>query len=180
MDVIVLDGPTGAGKSLLLRFIGGTNFDGISAIRKLTTREKRAVSDDDHIFVDSIPDSPEYLKYADVGSLYAVDLKEISALLSEGIVPALVCSDMVAINALRERYEVKTIFVYRPMSSQAVRDLMALRGVSTAGKVEDRLNELATLPKRYTERILLYDHVLLNIGSVEDLEAQLERVLALA
>jgi len=178
LDLIVLDGPTGAGKSLLLQCLDGAKFDGICAIKKLTTRQKRDVSEEDHIFVDSIPESADYLTYADVGSLYAVDLTKISALLSKGLVPALVCSDTIAIKALRERYQVKTIFVYRPMSSQAVRDLMAHRGVFIAGKVEDRIEELAKLPKRYTERILLYDHVLLNIGSVEDLEAQLERVLA--
>lgn len=177
LEVLVLDGPTGSGKSVLLNHVRTTKSERFHAIRKLSTREQRGAFDEDHYFVSSIPDSNRYLRYHDVGAKYAIDLDEIEILHTRRLIPALICTHTKTIEELKDRFCTKSVFIYRPMSEQEISALMTLRGVTSPSRIKERLSELADLAGRYTERILLYDHVVLNIGTKKDMFSQLDVIL---
>ncbi|MCA9367615.1 hypothetical protein KC887_05150 [Candidatus Kaiserbacteria bacterium] len=177
MELLIIDGPTGSGKSALLQHVREAESLPFCVVKKLTTRQKRDVTDDDHLFVGRIPDDSRYLKYEDVGATYAIDIDELRRVTSQKKIPVVVCTSANVIRELRECFDVRTLFVYRHFDERTLDDLMMKRGVVDQAKIAERLSELETLAERYTDRILLYDHVILNIGAIEFLYFQFDRVL---
>lgn len=180
MELLIIDGPTGSGKSALLQHVRETKRQSLCAPKKLTTRQRRDAFDNDHRFVDRISSDNRYLVYEDVGATYAIDLEEVKQFRSQKKIPVIICTNTNAIRRLKKYFEAKTIFVYRHFDEETVSDLMMARGVTNPENIAERLHELSTLTERYSERILLYDHVILNIGKLELLFSQFDRILRAA
>ncbi len=175
-EVLVIDGPTGAGKSTLLRYIRQTKSDRFRIVKKLTTRDRRARGDDDHRFVANIPNSDELLAYRDVGASYAIDLGEIEKLRAKSLIATFVCTHTGVLAELKKRYRTLAVYVHRPTDEETLRRLMLRRGVTADANIEQRLAELAELAGRYSDRIMLYDHVILNIWSIDVALIQIDKI----
>jgi len=177
-DLFIFDGATGAGKSTLLELLRNEYSKRILVGTKLTTRKRRNDDNDwEFRFVAQVPDA--HLKYSfhSVGHEYALDIDALGRARSAGLVYAISCVDRQIVQRLRSDFSTVAVYVYRPWKENDFEALLATRGISEPKDVHLRMTEIATVSREYLEKVDLYDHVILNIGSEADVRAQLVRVM---
>lgn len=179
-QILLFDGATGAGKSFLLEFLRKEYEEKILVGTKLTTRQKR-ISDNEweFRFVKRILEPHSRYSYSSVGNQYAIDDDELKSAIDRGLVYAVSCVDRRTIETLKADFITVTIYLYRSWTAKDLEALLASRGTSDRPDSELRREEVLKLASQYMDKIELYDHVLLNVGSQKDLFEQLIRILIL-
>ena len=176
--VIIVDGVTGTGKSALLQFIRREYSNAAHVGTKISDRPERA--DDatwEYRFVEQIPPHFAATTYSSVGNRYAIDTDELSEVVGLGRTYVTTCAHYGVIESLRQRFTVAVVYIYRPLTSNDVRELMEHRGVVNGNAVAQRVEEIERLPDDYAAGISVYDFVLLNVGTVAQFQNQARALL---
>jgi len=177
-QLVLFDGATGAGKTSLLTYLREAYTSRVFVGSKLTTRRRRITDNAWEMrFVERIPD--EYLNdsFVSVGHQYAVDRNQLLTTISRHLVYAISCVDRWLIEDLCSHFHTVTIYVYRSWSAVEMEAFLAARAASDSTDTALRRDEIKSVMAHYLPRITLYNHVILNIGSMADLNEQLAQIL---
>ena len=186
--VITLTGPSGAGKSTLIREILKCNnaiFNPV-VIPKYTTRPPRQNEINtekdviETISIEKLPISCD-LVYEQYGVRYGLELSTIYQVLSEHNSPIVILNDVRAVEDIRMLFGpiVCSIFLFRESPSFAKhKELAIARGADDEESARTRFEKAQGIYRIYIENIHLFDHVILNHGSRDDLLAQIEKVVS--
>lgn len=177
--VITLTGPSGAGKSTTLFNLLGLEDDSFKPkmIPKYTTRNPH---DDDHgevICVQSIPEECD-LMYVQYGVLYGLDFRAILEPISKGKSPIVILNDVRAVEDVRMRLGglVRSVFIFREEPTMEVfQQLASVKG--NREEAEQRYYKSLAIYRIYIENITLFDHVIVNSGTFDDLKAQARQIV---
>jgi len=181
IQLLLLSGATGSGKSTILALLRSRFLGSVYVGRKYTTRARRnsdCAWEARH--VDSLPHDHSLLAFEDVGAQYAVALREAAAAVDRGLVYAISCSDQVVRQALKNRYRACHLFVYRDWSRTggSFGRLLDDRGVQRQDDRLHRWKEHAHVPDHLLQAEQDIDEVLLNVGTIEQLGLQFLRTLS--
>lgn len=178
VQLILFDGATGAGKSSALKHLRDKYSERVLVVGKLTTRPRR-VSDNDweFRFVTHIPERYSPYLFTSVGNQYAIDRDELLQAATQGFTSAISCVDRRTIEILKSDFPTVAIYIYRSWTADDLQALLAARGASHGLDAQLRRNEMDSIVTHYLQKIELYDHVLLNIGSKMDMIEQLSKIL---
>jgi guanylate kinase len=177
-QVIVFDGPTGAGKSVLLAWLHDEYRQAVLVGKKLTTRNKRLDDAEwEFEFVHKLPEVSSVYRFESVGNEYAVKSDDIRQAVAQNLTYAISCVDRGTIDRLRSEFNTVLIYVYRSISFDDREHVLQSRCFGSLSELELRRAELATIITSYGERITDYDHVILNIGSKSQMLRQLSNIL---
>lgn len=178
--VITITGPSRAGKSTTVDRLQRLENDTFKPklVHKYTTRRPRKDDEDDEVrFAGAkLPDGCDLI-YEQYGSRYGLDSRKLVECLTKGQSPIVILNDVRAVedvrNAFRER--VRSIFIFRhdPLSEEYREELINSRG--EAGEV--RFRKAQAIYRIYIENIHLFDHVIVNSGTFEELEIQVKQVV---
>lgn len=178
-QVILLDGVSGVGKSMFLNFIKENYEEQLFVGAKLTTRKRRESDNDwEFKFLEEITSSHDF-SFQSVGNVYAINHKEIEENTCNGFAYVVSCTDKVTSEKIIKKYATVVIYIYRKFSIDEFNALILKKDSKGKTKIEDRVNEFAEVSSLYFENIDLYDHVILNIDSIETALNQLRKILSL-
>jgi guanylate kinase len=178
--VITITGPSRAGKSKTVDYFEQFTSKGFrpELIRKYTTRDAR--KDDRDCIAGRDRDeirSRCNLVYEQYGEWYGLNLQTLIDRLVEGKSPIVILNDVRAVEDVRNmfRERVRSIFIFRrdPLSPEYRQDLIKSRG-QEAGEI--RFEKARTIYRIYIENIHLFDHVIINSGTREELETQVKQI----
>lgn len=177
--MIFIDGGTGAGKTSLLKHLRAEYSQSVLVGTKLTTRPKRNTDNEwEFRFVNQIPEQYSKYTFTSVGYQYAIDENELLSTIKSGLVYAVICGDRRVIEALLALHAVG-LYVYRAWTVPEFEALLASRGTLDPSEAQFRRDELSSTSGQYVEKVVFYNHVLLNLGSEPDLINQLSAILRL-
>lgn len=179
-QVITITGPSRAGKSTAIRYLlacANSDFRP-KLVSKFTTRGRRTDDQDDEVrCVPEIPDQCD-LVYEQYGVRYGLELHTIFDLIAQGNSPIVVLNDVRAVEDVRLAWGelARSLFIFRQdLSSEAYYEaLKASRGPEDA---RPRFDKALTIFRIYIENISLFDHVIINSGSFEELETQVKQIV---
>ena len=178
--VITLTGPSRAGKSTTIRYILAYANESFSPqlVPKYTTRPRRGDDNDDEVVcVEGVPDQCD-LVYELYGVRYGLETRAISDLIDKGQSPIVVLNDVRVVEDVRTIFSklVRSVFISRDNLSdeQYKKELIESRG-EKAGEI--RFEKARTIYRIYIENIHLFDHVIINSGTLEELELQAQRIV---
>lgn len=178
-QLLLLDGATGAGKSSLLNYLREEYSRGVFVGSKLTTRPKRIGDNDwEFGFVTEIPERNAAYSFNSVGNRYAVNQDELSHTISRGLTYGITCVNRTTMEALKSDFDTLLIYVYRLWTAADLEGLLVSRGDTDGSASGLRRDEVASIASQYLEKIELYDHVLLNVGSKTNLLDQFSAILS--
>jgi len=145
-------------------------------IRKHTTRPPREDDKDDEVQCGGI--TPECdLVYEQYGERYGLESRTLFEAIAAGQSPIVILNDVRAVEDVRDffRERVRSIFIFRhdPASEEYHRELIESRG--EAGEV--RFKKAQTIYRIYIENIHLFDHVIINSGTLEELDTQVRQIV---
>lgn len=180
--VITITGPSGSGKSTTLSYLlayEDLNFSPVM-VPKYTTRPPHAGDFGEVIHKDPIPDGCD-LVYEQYGVRYGLELRTIFAHLTDGFSPIIILNDIRAVEDVRNCWRglVRSLFIFRKSPSrEQYNELARIRGVSKEKESpEVRYQKAKALYRIYIENIPLFDHVILNSGTFNELKAQVEQIV---
>jgi guanylate kinase len=177
-QVLLLDGATGTGKSLVLQYLRDEYRATVHVGAKFTTRKRRAGDNDwEFKFVESIPDSSRQYSYSSVGNEYAVDPVDLATAARHGKLYATTCVDPSILRRIAADFRTIVVYCYRPMTAAGLLALLATRGTRDPEEVEHRRKEVESVVADYQRRIALYNHVLLNLEGHHQLRDQVSSLL---
>ena len=112
-NIITLTGPSGSGKSVILKMIEATNSS-YHILPKYTTRTRRKDDDKSIINVDKLPENCDY-RYVQYGEEYGFSSEEIFNYLINGKKPIVVVNDENVIEQLHQKYgnSIQSYFIHR-------------------------------------------------------------------
>lgn len=179
-QLIILDGATGSGKSSLLEHLHENYTQAVLVGAKLTTRKKRLADNDwEFRFTSRIPKQYERYSFSSVGNQYAVNVDEFQNAIQSRLTYAISCVDRRTSKLLSSRFSTVAIYVYRSWTQEELEALFQIRGTSCRLESELRREEIASIAKEYYDKIDIYDHVILNVGSRQEMIKQLAKILRL-
>jgi guanylate kinase len=179
--VITITGPSGAGKSTTVQYLlalADRNFRP-ALVPKYTTRSPRDDDRGEVICADAIPEECD-LVYELYAVRYGLQLSTVFDLIMKGLSPVIILNDIRAVEDVRNSWRglVRSVFIYREVPSLAkYRALVEKRGVKNEMESMLRYQKAQAIYRLYIENIHLFDHVILNSGSFEDLEAQVKQIV---
>lgn len=115
--------------------------------------------------------------FTSIGNRYAIDVNELMSAREAGLTYSVSCVDTEMARRLVQQFETTVVFIYRPVNPVELQALLRQHGAEDAADVEHRFVEAKAVLQKYTESLLLYDYVLLNIGSKTYFEMQARSVL---
>jgi guanylate kinase len=178
-NIILLDGISGVGKSMILDFLKSKYKNKIFVGTKLTNRKRRESDNNwEFEFVENIPSNYE-LSFPSVGNLYAINNQEIERKITDGFTYVISCTDRTTIQKVQSRYKTIVIYIYRNFTIDDFSNLVLKKDTKSYTAIKNRTQEFADLSSGYLENIDLYDHVILNINSIENALKQLSKILSL-
>jgi len=177
--VITITGPSRAGKSTTVDYLLGHTTQNFRPrlVWKYTTRDPReGDTDNETRCVESIPSKCD-LVYEQYGERYGLESRILFEAIADGQSPVVILNDVRTVEDVRNffRERVRSIFIFRqdPSSSEYRQELMKSRG--KAGKV--RFEKAKTIYRIYIENVHLFDHVIINSGTFEELEVQVGQIV---
>lgn len=177
-ELVLIDGSTGSGKSTILDYLRNTYSQVFYVGSKYTTRDKRVGDNSwEFKFVDEIPESYKKFSFGSVGKYYAVDFDEIKSAVKNEKTYVITCVDKATQMALGTYFRTIVIYVYRNWSVKDLDELFSSRA-SSKEDAKIRRDEVDSIPIEYMEKIENYKHVILNVGTKENLYKQLAKILA--
>lgn len=185
--VITITGPSGAGKSTTLRFLEncGNRVFRPEMVPKYTTRPPHEDDEGEVICVEHLPAQCD-LVYEQYGDRYGLELRDIFDLVAEGKSPIVILNDVRAVEDVRNTLGglVRSIFVFMESPTlERFKKLARTKGLlDEEGKIskedlELRLGKAQALYRIYIENIHLFDHVIINCGSFDDLDLQVKQIV---
>ena len=179
-QLLLLDGSTGAGKSLLLRYLREEYSKSVFVGKKFTTRKKRlGDSDWEFSFLPTIPDRHSSYSFQSVDNNYAVNIEEARYAVANGFTYVISCTDRPVTEKLRSEFGTLVVYVYRTLTSSDLEMIFNSRGLFASKESELRRDEVSSVAVRYLQQLEIYDHVVLNISSELSAKAQLSTILSL-
>ena len=176
--LFLLAGPTGSGKSTLLEFVKDNYASSIHVGTKFTDRPRRVTDRDwEFNFVERIPSHLQEYAYTAVGRHYAIDISELRSTIKSNLSYLVTCTDPDTIRLLRKAFPAVVVFIYRPLGVREFKQLMARRQVTTDEDLRARQAEVESALTDYARNIGLYTYVVLNTGTLQDLESQATALL---
>jgi len=177
-QLLLLDGPSGSGKSSVLEHLRDRFTHAIHVGRKFTSRSPRPDDNSwEFDFVQSVPIRDGLIQFSSVGHSYAIDVNAIHAANSAGCVYATTCVDLPTISYLRSIFATSVVFLYRPMPEASFRKILDSRCIRDASETQRRLDEFRHGTRDYIRRICMYSHVILNVGGLDELHEQVDRLV---
>lgn len=180
--LITLTGPSQAGKSKAIELFmnhKSTSFLPV-AVPKFTTRHPRA--DDKPSEVQTMASLPGDLDlvYQQYDDRYGVSSMTILEQLKRGLSPILVLNDVRVITDVKNMFGslARSIFLFRkpPRAQEFLSDADA-RGDTISDATNKRFRKAEAIYRIYIENIYLFDHVILNAGSVDTLDTQIRGII---
>jgi guanylate kinase len=177
--VITITGPSRAGKSTIIRDLikhTGKDFRP-QLVVKYTTRPPRTDENDEA--VHCVPEIPPKcnLVYAQYGERYGLELRTIFEHIAKGESPIVILNDVRAVTDVRDSWGelVRSIFIFRkdPSNEDYLREMKESRGKDA----EPRIDKAKVIFRIYIEHIHLFDHVIINSGTFEELETQVKQIV---
>ena len=178
--LITLTGPSGSGKSTVVKYLV-TNADigfNPELVPKYATREPRKDDGNEIICVKVIPDECDLI-YEQYEVRYGIELKGIFDRMAKGSSPIIILNDVRTVEDVRAALKglVRSVFVFREGPTfERYRQLANSRGVQNEEDTERRFRKAQAIYRIYIENIHLFDHVIVNGGSREDLKMQVRRI----
>ena len=175
--VITITGPSRAGKSTVVQYFEKFTSESFKPqlVRKYTTRPPR--EHDKDCIAGGIPAECD-LVYEQYGERYGLKLQNLIDHLAREKSPIVILNDVRAVEDIRTtfREHVRSIFIFRhdPSSEDYRQELKEKRG-SEAGQV--RFEKASTIYRIYIENIQLFDHVIINNGTIDELETQVRQIV---
>lgn len=180
-QILLLDGPTASGKSACLDRLRSHHAENTFVGRKFTTRKRRQTDNDwEFNFVSAIPEAARSLSFRSVANEYAVDETDLFAALGNDLLYCISCTDTEIADHLRQRYSVFMVYVYRPLSSDGLKRVLSSRNATSSPDDMARLLELQNQGIDFARRHANVDQVILNIGTLDELNQQLATAVARA
>ena len=180
--VITLTGPSGCGKSTILReclALASSDFRPL-VISKASTRKPRDNDGSEIDCADKIPENCD-LVYEQYGVRYGLPSSVLFDALRDGISPLVIINDVRLVEDIRRACGsiVRSVFVFRegPDLRRSM-ELAAKRGKDAMLEAETRYRKAQAIYRIYIENIHLFDHVVLNSGSMSDLQRQVAAIVA--
>ena len=180
--LITLTGPSQAGKSELIKLFlkhKSSNFLPVT-VPKFTTRKPRP--DDRPTEVITVPSLPVELDlvYQQYDSRYGVSSLALVEQLKRGYSPILVLNDVRIITDVKRMFGPLTLslFIFRKApNAESFYSDAASRGDTDSDEISKRLKKAEAIYRIYIENIHLFDHVILNAGSLETLDMQTKGIV---
>ncbi|MBN1487119.1 MAG: hypothetical protein JW981_05710 [Anaerolineae bacterium] len=181
--VITFTGPSGSGKSTAIQHILELSQADVTfkplLVAKYTTRHGRLDDRGEVMCVDSIPGECDVI-YEHCEKLYGLELRNLSDAIALGKTPLVILNDVRTLEYVQRSLKglVKSIFIFREEPSlQKYRQLAQSRGVVDEQEPVRRFLKARAFYRIYSENIYLFDHVILNTGTIGDLKAQMAQVI---
>jgi guanylate kinase len=179
-QIVLFDGPTGVGKSLLLGYLREAYSRSIFVGKKFTTRPRRIDDSDwEFHFTPKVPEENQGYSFTSVGEYYAVNIREVRTAIAQGYTYAISCTDRGIKEALKNEFSTIVLFVYRALTLDMLNLLLRSRGELGDRESAWRREEFSSVAAQYLAQLDLYDHVVLNVGSESNAFAQMERILSI-
>jgi guanylate kinase len=176
--VITITGPSRAGKSETLDCLLRRTSDRFNPVKvpKYTTRPPGCVDRGEVICTGITPECD--LVYELYGERYGLELNTLFEHVSRGRSPLVILNDVRAVEDVRAAFRelVRSIFIFRhnPLSETYHQELRESRGKDAA---EPRFQKARTIFRIYIENIHLFDHVIINSGSKDELNTQVAQIV---
>lgn len=178
-NIITITGPSGSGKSEILKLISSID-DSYVIVPKYTTRGRRKDDDDSIITVDNLPDNCDY-RYSQYGEWYGFSSEVIYDYASKGKKPLIVVNDEATLKKLHTKFgdNVKSYFVHRGKPSlNKLITICNSRGVTDPDIINARYDVAQNIYNMYTNNIQLFDSIILNIGSIDETKRIVEQIVS--
>lgn len=176
--LVLLDGPSCSGKSELLNYAYESCPNLCKVLPKETTRAKRfSDSSWEFKFVDHITDSLVDYSFNAVGHQYAFDIVAIADCTNNELVSVATCTDKMMRSKLVKIFNTCSLYVHRDLSDALIRETFDSRGIHNQSEIASRIEEIQNSKNNYIKNITDYDKVILNTGSVEQLQAQFVNII---
>ena len=177
--VITITGASRAGKSTTVGYLLAYTHAGFKPklVPKYTTRRPRSDDrDSEAVCLENIPPQCDLI-YEQYGERYGLELRALFELVANGQSPVVILNDVRVVEDVRNAFRelVKSIFIFRqdPLSKEYHQELIESRG--RAGQV--RFEKAQTLYRIYIENIHLFNHVIINSGTFDELEMQVRQIV---
>lgn len=168
-NIITVTGPSGSGKSVILKMIQNSG-NGYYILPKYTTRPRRKDDDESIINVDTLPEGCDY-RYSQYGQTYGFMSEDIYNYLKQGKKPIIVINDEVVLEQLHRKFgtRIQSYFIHRGKPNiQKLISICNDRGVTDPEVIQARFQVARNIYGMYTDRIDLFDNIILNTGSLEE------------
>ncbi len=180
-NLITLTGPSGAGKSTVVNMFLENNAESFNPVLvpKFTTRAKRKDDNNEILHVKKLPDTCN-LTYEQYGYRYGQRLELIFDHLAKGLSPLIILNDVRTVQEVRTSLGtlVKSIFIFREAPSiESYEVLSSNRGVDDEQDLQRRFQKAQAIYRIYIENIYIFDHVILNSGTLSNLEIQINQIV---
>lgn len=161
----------------MLRHLHHSHRD-VTVGRKFTTRPRRPNDSDwEFQFVSRVP--TESVAFRSVGHDYGIDITELDRCCKSGRPYVVTCGDLGTIHRLKSSgFELLIVYVFRPLTAAQLDDLFDERATAS-GDAATRREEVARTAQDYVSKFMEIDRVLLNVGSVRHLHAQVDQLVRL-
>ncbi len=176
--VITITAPSRAGKSTVLGYLLEYASDTFKPekVAKYTTRSARC-DDTGEVLCQGIPNGCDLI-YELYGERYGLALSTLFKHISNGRSPLVILNDVRAVEDVRNAFGelVRSIFIFRhdPTSEEYHQELIKFRGKEAA---EPRFQKAQTIFRIYIEYIHLFDYVIINSGSKDELNMQVAQIV---
>jgi guanylate kinase len=170
--IITITGPSGAGKSTLLRYIMNKRRKGFEPviIRKFTDRMPHKDDGNEVKCVKEIPQNCD-LKYMQYGFYYGLELNTLYEHIKIGRSPIVILNDVRAVEDVKNAFGgiVRSLFIFRESPDEdRFRGIADAKGLDL-DEIKERLLKAQTLYRIYIENIHIFDHVIINSGTTQEL-----------
>lgn len=176
--VITITGPSRAGKSTTLEYLLKYANDKFKPeiVPKYTTRFPRH-DDTGEVLCQGVPNGCD-LTYELYGERYGLKSSALFEHISNGRSPLVILNDVRAVEDVRRAFKelVRSIFIFRhnPTSDEYHQELIESRGKEAA---EPRFQKAPTFFRIYIENIHLFDYVIINSGTKNELNIQVAQIV---
>lgn len=178
--IITITGPSAAGKSTTLFYLReekGGNFDPVM-IPKYTDRPPHKDDQDEVICVKEIPGDCD-LKYMQYGACYGIALNTILEHIKNRKSPIVILNDVRAVEDVKNAFGgiVRSLFIFRESPNRdRFQEITKTKGLDKE-EIEQRLLKAQTLYRIYIENIHVFDHVIINSGTPEQLKLLVKQIV---
>lgn len=180
---ITITGPSGSGKSTVLRHIEDVATGvGVrtSIIERYTTRQRRSDDGPELTIVEQIPRACD-LVYEQYGVRYGFQSSLLFDSISRGEAPVIIVNDIRTVADVKTMLGplAKALFLFRssPGLQRYIRLALTRAVMHPESDAERRFLKANAIYRIYIENIQLFDHVVVNAGTLDDLKRQIERIV---